>query len=102
MILCLIIVAICVWLLYLMLHGSSWGELTSEGKTFCGALIFLIVFGLVGFFIVASLGSGNTSYSGSSSGWDSLTDEEKEWYEDNYGDGQYEAIRDAIDNYKGY
>ena len=39
---------------------------------------------------------------GSSSSWDKLTDKEKQWYHDNYGDGQYEKYEDAIDNYKGY
>lgn len=31
--------------------------------------------------------------------WKQLSDEEKEWYERNYGDGQYEEINEAIDDY---
>lgn len=34
--------------------------------------------------------------------WNSLSDEEKEWYIDNYGDGQYDEIQDAISDYRGY
>lgn len=34
--------------------------------------------------------------------WDKLTDEEKQWYIDNYGDGQYDEIQDAIEDYNGY
>lgn len=31
---------------------------------------------------------------------DTITKEEKEWLEDNLGDGKYEEIQDAIDDYK--
>lgn len=34
--------------------------------------------------------------------WNSLSDEEKEWYRDNFGDGQYDEIQDAISDYRGY
>ena len=34
--------------------------------------------------------------------WNSLSDEEKEWYHDNFGDGQYDEIQDAISVYRGY
>ena len=34
--------------------------------------------------------------------WNSLSDEEKEWYIDNFGDGQYDEIQDAISDYRGY
>ena len=33
--------------------------------------------------------------------WNSLSDEEKEWYIDNYGDGQYDEIQNAIEDYRG-
>ncbi len=33
-------------------------------------------------------------------GWDDLTEEEKDWYRDNYGNGQYDKYQDAIDKYK--
>ena len=32
--------------------------------------------------------------------WEKLSDEEKEWYENNYGDGKLEDIDKAIDEYK--
>lgn len=50
--------------------------------------------------IVAIIFLMNIDWSGSQSKWDSLSDEEKEWYKDNYGDGQYDDIKDAIDEYK--
>ena len=37
--------------------------------------------------------------SSSSSEWDKLSDEEKEWYIDNYGEEQYDSIQDAIEDY---
>ena len=40
--------------------------------------------------------------SGQSSSWDNLSEEEKDWYRDNFGDGQYDKYQDAIDKYKGY
>jgi len=39
---------------------------------------------------------------GSKSSWDILSDDEKDWYRDNYGNGQYEQYQDAINDYKGY
>jgi len=50
----------------------------------CIGLIFLLIF----------------SNEGKSSKWDKLTDEEKEWYERNYGDGKLEKINKAIEDYK--
>lgn len=32
--------------------------------------------------------------------WESLSEEEKEWYERNYGDGKMESINKAIEDYK--
>ena len=46
--------------------------------------------------IIANSGS----YSGSKSKWDSLTKEEKQWYEDNYGGGKSQQYTDAINKYK--
>lgn len=40
------------------------------------------------------------STSNNKSEWDKLSDEEKEWYENNYGDGKLEDINKAIDEYK--
>lgn len=54
-------------------------------------LAFLIIIGIV---IIISVASPEPS-----SKWDELSDEEKDWYEENYGDGQFNDIEDAIDNY---
>lgn len=42
----------------------------------------------------------NSFRNNSPSKWDSLTKEEKQWYKDNYGDGQYKKYKDAVDSYK--
>ena len=51
---------------------------------------------IIGFFIC----SCNVPNKSKTNKWDSLTKEEKQWYEDNYGDGQYDKYKKAIDNYK--
>lgn len=38
--------------------------------------------------------------SGSSNKWESLTKEEKKWYQDNYGNGKSEQYTKAIEDYK--
>ncbi len=65
--------------------------------------IVLIVGGIICF--MAYLGSFMIFDSGSSSSskgdrWDSLSKEEKQWYERNYGGGKSEQYRKAIDEYK--
>lgn len=40
------------------------------------------------------------SNSYNTSEWDKLSDEEREWYNDNYGDGKLEDIDKAIEEYK--
>ncbi len=65
-------------------------------RTERGCLIALIVICII-------IGIGVTSCSimstGNSSKWDSLSDSEKAWYYENYGDGQYDEYRKAIDDY---
>lgn len=56
----------------------------------------LILIGIAGLIWLMILFSGGSS----SSEWDKLSDEEKEWYEDNYGDGKMEDINEAIEDYK--
>lgn len=63
--------------------------------------IVLITVGIIAF--GAYLGTSMSSGSGSSSKgdrWDSLSKEEKQWYERNYGGGKSEQYRKAIDDYK--
>ena len=42
------------------------------------------------------------SDSSSTSKWDNLSDDEKAWYERNYGNGQYDKYQEAIKDYRGY
>lgn len=51
------------------------------------------------FFIVGSCSLGGSS-SSKKNKWDSLTQEEQQWYERNYGGGKSQEIDKAIDNYK--
>ena len=34
--------------------------------------------------------------------WGKLSKEEKQWYKDNYGDGQYDDYKKAMENYRGW
>lgn len=61
-------------------------------------LVVVAIVGCIGF-----LGSLIWSWSDTSdttSSWDKLSDEEKDWYHRNYGNGQYEKYQSAIDDYK--
>ncbi len=61
--------------------------------------IILIVIGIA-FALGANFCIMNSFRNNSPSKWDSLTKEEKQWYKDNYGDGQYKKYKDAVDSYK--
>lgn len=50
--------------------------------------------------LIIAIAISNKMNSGTTDRWDNLTDEEQEWYEDNYGDGKMDDINDAIDDYK--
>lgn len=50
--------------------------------------------------MVIGVASCSIASKGSSSEWDSLSDSEKAWYHENYGNGQYDEYRKAIDDYK--
>lgn len=69
----------------------------NEQNDFKMPMIILIII-----IIVIAVSCGAMDSGSSSSKWDSLSDEEQEWYERNYGDGKMDDINDAIDNYKGY
>jgi len=49
--------------------------------------------------IVVSFISGCIACDDGPSKWDKLTKEEKEWYKNNYGNGQYDDYKGAIDDY---
>ena len=63
--------------------------------------IVLIIIGIIGFgaYLGTSMSSGSSS-SSKSDRWDSLSKEEQQWYERNYGGGKSEQYRKAIDDYK--
>ena len=50
--------------------------------------------------IIIAIVISNKMNSGTTEKWDRLSDEEKEWYEDNYGDGKMDDINEAIDDYE--
>lgn len=59
-----------------------------------GILLLILAFG--GMMSCVTGGNDNNS------SWDNLSKEEKEWYNDNYGNKQYDNYKDAINDYKGY
>jgi len=63
--------------------------------------IVLITVGIIAFgaYLATSMSSGSSS-SSKGDRWDSLSKEEKQWYERNYGGGKSEQYRKAIDDYK--
>ena len=69
----------------------------SRNKTNNNSIIPIIIAVIV--IIAISIGFGGGS-SSKKSKWQSLTKEEKAWYERNYGNGKSKAIRDSIDGYK--
>jgi hypothetical protein len=64
--------------------------------------LFSIKLYAIGFAIallIAIISINSQSCGGSSSKWDSLSDDEKAWYERNYGDGKSDAYDKAIEDY---
>ena len=57
-----------------------------------GLLVFIVIVAIIVLAIV--LGDNGDRE------WDDLSDEEKEWYHNNYGSGQYDKYKDAINDYK--
>ena len=85
-------IVVCSILSFSFFH-DDWSTFSDEKKK---AIIFFTgIASIIFMVIVFSFGSKPSS----SSRWDKLSKSEKQWYEDNYGNGQYDAIRDAIDNY---
>lgn len=98
MIIVLLAVGLFGYMLYSLLQGTSWRDLTGAGKAVAIALVFFIA---IACFVGVALSAENRDNRKSDSGrWDSLSEEEKEWYHDNYGDGQYDDIQDAISDYE--
>jgi len=65
-------------------------------KVFAIIIAIVVIIFLV---ILIPAAREDMKYSNGGSEWDNLSDEEKEWYEDNYGDGGFDSIQDAISNY---
>lgn len=61
--------------------------------------IAVIIIAVVITIMIASCSLMNAG-SKKSSNWDNLTKEEKQWYNDNYGNGQYDKYQDAIRDYQ--
>ncbi|MGN0686620.1 MAG: hypothetical protein ACI4KA_00775 [Oscillospiraceae bacterium] len=67
-------------------------------KAFVSLIASIIVFAVVLVIVTGMQNKVTAPYGGSN--WDKLSDEEKEWYHNNYGDGKMENINNAIDGYK--
>ena len=63
--------------------------------------IKLIIVGIVGLMIFMKYLSSmlNGVYESNSNQWDKLSDKEKQWYIDNYGNGKSENIDNIISDY---
>ena len=68
----------------------------STGKGRIISIIVAIVCSIAFIICIVSAWIGDSG----SSKWDDLSDKEKEWYKENYGDGQYDKYKDAINDYK--
>ena len=66
----------------------------SKKVVIIATVIFVIIALIVGF------ASSSSSSSNRKSKWDSLSKEEKAWYEKSYGGGKSKAIDKAITDYK--
>lgn len=90
MILTIIFIAIAAFCLYKI--NFSLDPLDPWYKRCLVIAIICIVLGIVSS-VVSSFIDGGLS------DWDKLTKEEKEWYKNNYGNGQYDSYKDAINDY---
>jgi uncharacterized membrane protein len=63
-------------------------------------IIISIIIGIVVIIVFCISFYNEVSTPNTKSEWEKLSDEEKEWYENNYGDGKLEDINKAIDEYK--
>ena len=63
-------------------------------------IIISIIIGIVVIIVFCISFYNEVSTPNTKSEWEKLSDEEKEWYENNYGYGKLEDINKAIDEYK--
>lgn len=74
-------------------------EVKHKDKIISGLILGAAVVVSVCLIFLSAIIGGSTS-SKSKTSWDSLPDEKKQWYEENFGDGKMEAYNKAIDDYK--
>ena len=79
--------------------GIFWMGIKGAFPTKKGKIIAILICGLLILSSISCIAFGITDTNSSSSSWDSLSKDEKEWYKRNYGDGQYEKYQQAIDDY---
>ena len=75
---------------------SPWSEYSLKGK-----IISIVIFVSL-ILITIPVASSYFGAESSSSRWDSLSDDEKNWYKNNYGGGKMDDINNAIKDYRGY
>ncbi len=92
------LVAVGAWVFYKDKDGSI--KMSQKGKKIA-LIIFIVAVILAVLFIILDF-ADDWGSSGSSNSWDDLTEEEKDWYRDNYGGGKSQQYDDAISGYKGY
>lgn len=71
-------------------------DISKKTKIIARTVIIIAIILAIVFLVVSIVNNSG----GSESEWDKLSEEEKDWYRDNYGNGQYEKYQDAIDDYK--
>ncbi len=75
-------------------------KLSKKGKRIAAVVIVAAIILAFLFFAFSFISESGSSAGSSSNKWDELTEEEKDWYRDNYGDGQYDKYQNAINDYK--
>ena len=69
-------------------------------KSVCGTLCVCIAIAMTILIVINPSFHSSSTTKKNKNNYSDLTDEEKQWYQDNYGDGQYEKYQDAINKYK--
>lgn len=91
--------SILVFLAILGAAGCIWwanGNSNEKTRIKCVILAIILFFFAGGGIISCVSGGGNSSSSSNKTKYD------KEWIQDNFGNGQYDKIKDAINDYSGY
>ena len=98
----MVVLGYIIGIIGLILFFGAFGEkenLEKNKNTDKSTVVKMFIVGIILTVIGIRLLVGANS-SGSSSKWDSLTKEEKQWYTDNYGNGKGEQYQKAIEDYK--